>query len=126
MNAPLLLMTLFLVKHFLADFPLQQHGSMKGSRVFTEWVPDLLLHCQVHVALTALIVLVMDLPDRLGAFVIGADFVLHFIIDRIKAHPDLGGRWKPNQKAFWVALGLDQLAHGLCYVAYVHVLTGGR
>jgi hypothetical protein len=123
MSPQLTLMTLFLVKHFLADFPLQPHGSMKGSRVLTEWVPDLILHCQVHTLLTCLIVLCLDVPDKVAAGVVTADFVLHLIIDRIKAHPDLGGRWKPNQKAFWVALGLDQLAHGLCYVAYVHVLT---
>jgi len=51
-----------------------------------------------------------------------ADFVLHFIVDRLKASPDLGGRWKPDQPYFWWALGLDQMAHHLINYAFIAIL----
>lgn len=132
MNNALLLMTLFLIKHFICDFVLQQHGSRKGSRVFSEWFWDLYRHAYHHMVGTgAVLILAFYTMDawRNQVFLPGGlvllDFILHGIIDRIKAHPDLGGRWTQGEKNFWVALGADQLAHGLCYVLYTYILLRG-
>jgi hypothetical protein len=47
------------------------------------------------------------------------DMMSHFVIDRIKADPKLGGRWKNTQPEFLWALGADQLAHGLIGIIIV-------
>ena len=103
-----------LIKHFLADCVLQtQYMLGKGKR--EGWVLPLLAHCEVHAALTLAVLVAFGVDF---AFAIAmAEGAAHFAIDRIKAHPDLGGRWTPAQPQFWWALGADQLAHNLCYLA---------
>jgi hypothetical protein len=48
--------------------------------------------------------------------------MIHFIVDRIKSSPKLGGRFKPNETYFWWALGADQLAHGLTYILLIYLV----
>lgn len=106
-------MTLFLIKHFLADFVLQTPW-MLGKAKRAGWALPLAAHCAVHAVFTLAILLVLS-PALWWLSL--AEGLAHFAIDRVKAHPDLGGRWNPSQREFWWALGADQLAHGLCYVA---------
>lgn len=122
------LLIAFQVKHFLADYPLQTRWMLgKFKREPNEWVPPLTAHAFAHASLTAVIVGVAS--ALLGKSVwlawtlaIG-DFVVHFIVDRIKASPDLLGRWKPDQPAFWWALGGDQMAHHLTHYAIIWALV---
>ncbi len=88
------------------------------------WILPLLAHASVHGAFTALIVGLWT-GNILLAIGIGAlETVAHFAIDRIKASPKLLGRYKDvSQPVFWWCLGLDQLAHGLCYVAIASIAT---
>jgi hypothetical protein len=102
-----------LVKHFIADFPLQT-PYMLGKSKRNGWAVPLLAHSAVHGAFTLAILLVAA-PSLWSLALV--EVVAHFGIDRLKAHPDLGGRWNPSQPQFWWALGADQLAHNLCYVA---------
>ena len=49
------------------------------------------------------------------------DFILHYHIDWIKmnfSNQDI------NTQQFWNHLGLDQMAHQLCYIGYVYLLFG--
>jgi hypothetical protein len=104
------------IKHFLADFPLQtQYMLGKGKR--EGWVDPLLAHCNVHASLTWLVLVAFGVGYFPALGIAGAEGIAHFGIDRLKAHPDLGGRWNPSQPQFWWALGADQLAHNLCYLA---------
>lgn len=105
-------MTLFLIKHFLADFPLQT-AYMLGKGKPTGWVLPLAAHCAVHALLTLPVLWFLGLPLWLAA----AEFVAHFIIDRVKART----KWTPAQPQFWWALGADQLAHQLCYLAMLEI-----
>jgi hypothetical protein len=135
----LLLVCLFVVKHFICDFPLQNICDnwiikTKGSREFDEWVPSLLVHSMLHALVTAIILSIVfssQLDSRMLfenvlwpklALVCLLEFVAHFIIDRAKAHPDIGGRFKPDQIYFWWALGLDQMLHYLTYAVMIHIL----
>ena len=108
-----------LVKHFIADFPLQTPWMLgKGKR--EGWAGPLLAHSAVHGAFTLAILLVAAPALWWTALV---EVVAHFAIDRLKAHPDLGGRWAPAQPQFWWALGADQLAHNLFYLAIAWMVT---
>lgn len=110
------LMTLLLLKHFVADFPLQTPYMLGKFKPGLAFVLPLLAHCAVHVVCT-LAILAAFVPMPVAAGLALAEGAAHFVIDRLKAHPKLGGRWNPAQPFFWWALGADQLAHGLCYVA---------
>jgi hypothetical protein len=107
------LLVIYQLKHFLADFPLQGQymlGKFKGG---TEWVLPLGAHALVHLLFTAAIVLACGRPELL--WLASLDFGVHFCVDRLKASPRLGGRWKPTQPYFWWALGADQMAHHLTH-----------
>ena len=108
------IMLALVVKHFLADCPLQT-TYMLGKSKRVGWALPLLAHSGVH-ALFTLVVLLAFGVHWLAIPAALAEMVAHFMIDRVKAHPDLGGRWNPSQPQFWWALGADQLAHNLCYL----------
>ena len=113
-----LLLVIFQVKHFICDYPLQTPymlGKMKASN----WLLPLLAHASVHAAGTFLIAVFFGFWVAIGLALL--DLVLHFIVDRIKASPTLGGRYKPEQPQFWWMLGADQMAHHI--INYMFILT---
>jgi len=114
------LLVLFEVKHFAADFPLQ-NAYMLRKKDRVDWELPLAAHCAVHALLTFFLLLQFGVWAALTLSL--AEGMLHFVIDRLKAHPDLGGQWGIGQSEFWVALGADQLAHHLTYIAIVALLA---
>ena len=119
MEIVFLLLVLFQIKHFICDYPLQT-SYMLGKMGKTNWVKPLAAHAGVHAIGTFIVVLVVTFSPIAIVFAL-VDFVLHFIVDRIKASPDLGGRWKLDQPYFWWALGADQMAHHL--INYLFIAT---
>jgi Protein of unknown function (DUF3307) len=97
------------IKHFICDFPLQNNYMLGKFKPFPFYILPLFQHSAVHAFGTAWLCALFNWPLWFIAF----DLVTHFIIDRIKASPSLGGRWKPSDKYFWWALGADQMAHQL-------------
>lgn len=92
MTTIFILLTVYQLKHFLADFPLQGKfmlGKFKGG---TDWILPLLAHVGVHGVFTFLIVLCVK-PEYATSMMI-LDMTIHFIMDRIKASPNLLGRFK--------------------------------
>ena len=105
----------FQLKHFLCDYIFQTEW-MLGKFKTQGWGLPLAAHCGVHFLGTLLISFSflyffnnfierpLDLAFvgfasfKLGLF----DFVIHFIMDRIKASPNLMGRWKPLTAEQWV------------------------
>ncbi|MFY0656337.1 MAG: DUF3307 domain-containing protein [Neptunomonas phycophila] len=117
-----LLLVIYQFKHFICDY-LLQNEYMLGKFKQTGWIQPLTAHCMVHVAATLLIASFftdsVGLIIALGAF----DFVTHFAMDRVKASPNMLGRFKPEQKEFWWALGLDQMWHHLTHYAIIYILV---
>lgn len=140
-----LLQVAFDFKHFIADFPLQTTW-MLGKFQKKGWIVPLSAHCGVHFLGTVLILLGMRIAVGLPMLAIVtlacADFVIHFTMDRIKASPDMLGRYQTLTKSegmeikarketntltpedkkklfsnwmFWQSLGLDQLVHHLTH-----------
>ena len=108
----------FLVKHFLADFPLQFPFMVIGKGKEKDWILPLFAHASIHGILTFLILIVVTKNVLFSLSVSLLEIIVHLSIDRVKASPYLLGRFKDTSKpVFWWCLGLDQLAHGLCYVA---------
>lgn len=114
-----ILLVLFQLKHFIADYPLQS-VYMLGKMKNTDWVKPLMAHSFVHAIGTLLIVSLWDL--QLGLILALVDFTLHFIVDRLKADPKLGGQFTPDQSYFWWALGLDQMTHHLINYSFIAII----
>ena len=114
-----ILLVLFQLKHFICDFTLQNEY-MLGKLSRTNWIKPLAAHAAVHAGATGIIALVF--APSLVLFLVLADFILHFVVDRLKASPDLGGRWKPDQPYFWWALGADQMAHHIINYVFIYII----
>lgn len=116
-----LLLLLFQVKHFAADFPLQTSYMLNKGKI-NNWVFPLLSHVLVHSVFT-LLILLMFVSPLLSLSLAMLDLVLHFIIDRIKASPFILPVTNPSQPLFWTFLGLDQMFHHLTYILIIFITT---
>lgn len=89
----LFLCVIFQLKHFLADYPLQ--GSyMLGKFKKEGWILPLSAHCGVHVAFTLVLAWSATRSFNVALLCAFLDGSLHFVMDRIKASPDLLGKYK--------------------------------
>lgn len=93
-----LLWFLFEVKHFLADYPLQREYMLGKFKPGWEFVLPLAAHCCVHAAFTLAILLYFAPHYWYLTFV---EFLIHFIMDRIKASPKMLGRFDSISKHEW-------------------------
>lgn len=96
-----ILFVIYQIKHFLADFPLQNSYMLGKFKAGLDFIKPLAAHCGVHAGFTLLITAgYMFYKDSLSpqnwyipfAFAV-MDFVIHFIMDRIKAAPKWWGRY---------------------------------
>lgn len=119
------LIIFFQVKHFIADFVLQNVWMLQKSRPGWDFVPPLAIHCIVHAGITFVTALVVK-PGEWGiaAGLCILDFAIHFTMDRIKAGPRYLGRYNDVRgKAFWVSFGFDQMVHHLTHLYIAWFLT---
>ena len=151
----------FKLKHFVADY-LLQGKYMLGKFKETGWVLPLAAHCSVHALFTFGLLFsffVSNLPYVPASLVAIAlwkypliDFVIHFIMDRIKASPNMLGRYSALSKTemmeltcipkltddarnardrilkentyFWWSLGFDQMVHGMTDLFIIWLILG--
>ncbi len=119
-HAALAAITYLLVKHAVADFMLQtepiyrqkgRYGAAGG-----------LLHALIHILLTApLFVLFPGGGPALATGLLAAEFLVHYHIDWAKEQIVRSHGWSSQDRNFWWALGIDQLLHGLTYVAILWI-----
>jgi hypothetical protein len=101
------------LKHFLIDFPLQSpyftlnKGDIKH--------PALYLHALMHGVVTGFL-----LNPICGLL----DFIVHGIIDFLKADYTISNKLTPQDKKFWNAFGIDQMCHQLIYLFLVWIHYG--
>ena len=143
------LLIVFEFKHFIADFLLQVPSKYMLGKFKPEWdfVLPLAAHCAVHAAITLLICLYCD-PKYWWLAVV--DFVIHFIVDRLKAGPKYFGRFKSmsanemipllkkhaagllddsdkkmirGNAIYYITLGLDQMLHNLTHYGIIYMLV---
>lgn len=114
------LLVLFQLKHYLADFPLQtEYMLQKFNR--DGWVIPLLTHSLIHGSFTLIIAAAFASPlvaISLAVFDVG----IHFTMDRIKASPNIFGKYQPDEKSYWLVLGLDQMVHHLTHYTIIFVI----
>lgn len=97
-----MLLVVYQLKHFVADFPLQREFMLGKFKDGYDWILPLLAHVAVHGAFTLLIVVgflwSQYRPLDYGGLIWRLpliDMSVHFTMDRIKAWSKLLGRYKP-------------------------------
>jgi hypothetical protein len=124
-NLSLLLLILFQLKHFAADYPLQTVYMLGKGKKGLEWILPLGAHCSVHMMLSLMIIVCVK-PEV--AWLAVAEFFAHFVIDRMKATYRLPqGQWSNEEKGkylskYYFAFGVDQMSHHLCYILMVYAM----
>ena len=117
-QAATLLIFLF-VGHFLGDFTPLATARMLEAKLTGSPIGPIALHALVHAVLVGLAVAAIARPvPMLILAAVSVEFWTHLGLDWVKGkmsvrRPGLGD---PNQRVFWTALGIDQLAHALVLV----------
>lgn len=101
----------FVVKHFLADFPLQPPYQWMNKGKYGH--PGGLLHAAIHGAGTWIIQMLF-IGNPFAPFFL-VDAVIHYHVDWLK----MQFKWTPDNRYFWWALGVDQMLHYLTYVLLI-------
>lgn len=117
----LLALAVLMTKHTAADFLLQTPYQYLNKGIYGH--PGGLLHAGIHIVLTIPVFLVLTPAfATLVPAVLAGEFVVHYHVDWIKEQAVKRGGWDQETAQFWWALGLDQLAHMLTYLAMVAIL----
>ena len=116
----ILILFLFLLKHFVADFVLQPGWMAKGKAAVRGWRIPLSLHAAIHGLLTYILILSLAPSHWWLAF---ADFLVHFAIDRVKALASLRWNATPQQSVYWWLFGADQMLHQLTHLVFALILA---
>ncbi len=109
------------IKHFVCDFPLQTRYQLVNKGTYGH--PGGILHSAIHAIATTLAFLVLTPTLIVGAVIVVGEFLLHYHIDWTKMQIMKATDWSSQQWQFWWAMGFDQLAHHLTYLAIIAVLV---
>lgn len=113
----LVALLLFQVKHLLADFVLQTAKMVEEKGHYG--CAGGLYHAGIHILASAPLVLWLAPHVATVAVVLVAEFVIHYHIDWCKEQIGRRLALSPGDKAFWFAIGVDQLLHQLTYIGMV-------
>jgi Protein of unknown function (DUF3307) len=114
-----ILLALFGIKHFIADFLMQFDYMLREKGIYG--AIGGVHHALVHASWTFLIlVFFCSSADEIIALSF-ADFVLHYHIDYFKQKLNKG--LTTADRMFWVWLGADQALHYLTYVGIISYVT---
>jgi len=117
----LLAMAWLLTKHAAADFLLQNEYQWRNKGFYGH--PGGLLHAGIHLVLTLPVFLLLIPPSlAFAAAVVAGEYVVHYHIDWLRERTNRLNNWTAADSAYWHVMGLDQLGHGLTYIAIVWVL----
>lgn len=114
-----LLLALFGIKHFIADFAMQYDYMVRDKGIYG--AAGGVHHAATHASWTFLILVpFVTSADQLLILPL-ADGVIHYHIDYFKQQLNRG--LTTADRLFWVYLGLDQALHYLTYIAIIAYLT---
>ena len=147
-----LLLIVYQLKHFIADYLLQGEYMLGKFKPDWSFIKPLLAHVGVHAIFTFTIAtLLVAWPIALGLALL--DAIVHFTMDRVKAGHKYLGKYKPvtskeyidakniidshtastvtinkeknrlrSNVLFWWSLGLDQMVHHLTHYSIIYLI----
>jgi hypothetical protein len=114
-EAILLVFVVLQIKHFLADFVLQTSRMIHEKGIYG--ARHGIYHSLWHAAGTLLAF--VWLHPIIGLLTAFFDFLLHYHIDWVKIKINVHANLSPQDHAFWMWFGADQLAHQLTYIVLI-------
>ncbi len=118
----LLALTYLMFKHMIADFILQKPYQFLNKGTYGHLGG--ILHAGIHAIMSLPVFFFLPPATMFWAMaIIFGEFIAHYHIDWIKEQSVKKFAWAPDQQNFWTALGIDQFAHALTYIAIVWSLT---
>ena len=115
----LMLATALVVKHFAADFLLQNARIIREKGQFGK--PGGILHVLWHGGLTLPALLLCGVVPLVAAVITTVEMVVHYAIDYGKDAVSRKLRDTPADRRYWATFGFDQMLHHLCYIAMIAV-----
>jgi len=100
------LLVLFQLKHWVADYPLQNEYMLQKF-LDVGWKRPLAAHAACHAAFTAAITVGMGAPPFAVVLLSIFDFSTHFLVDRFKASSKMLGRYKALASSEFVPLKVE-------------------
>lgn len=91
-----ILLVIYQLKHFLADYPLQGKFMLGKFKPYPDFILPLFCHAGVHGLFTYGIALFFK--PHLAIWLGALDLVIHGVVDWIKANPSIGGRFNALSK----------------------------
>lgn len=118
-EAFIFLLVLLQVKHWYIDFVNQTMDEVQGKSIYGNWFG--IQHSLKHgLGTFACVWVVTGWHNIEFALLMGfIDFILHYHIDWTKMNY---GNRDIQSPQFWNHLGLDQMAHQLCYITYAGLM----
>lgn len=117
MEPIIILFTLLVVKHFIADFIFQTDTMVREKGTYG--AKGGLHHAYVHGLLTAFVMLPL-FGSIFTVLKIGlVDAIVHYHIDWAKMNINRHYGYTPADPPFWFWLGVDQLMHYLTYIGII-------
>lgn len=111
----LLLLCLLQIKHMFADYFLQTAKMLEGRGKYLHW--GRAQHAGVHWIASVIVFVIMGAPLPFILVLTALEWIVHFHIDFCKARYSQEKELNPTQALFWRAVGADQAAHQLTYIA---------
>jgi len=109
------------LKHFVADYVLQPAWMISGKGDLRR--PGGYVHAGIHALATMPILWCLALDTMMISALAAGEFLVHFLIDHLKATHSRRHPHSMHTRSFWVLHGADQLAHHLTYSALLLVST---
>ena len=118
METVIVLLALFGIKHFLADFVWQYPFMLEDKGHYG--ASGGLVHAWVHGILTFFVIIGFVTPEDAVTLAL-IDSAVHYHIDWAKTNLSQG--LTTANRAFWIWFGLDQALHYLTYVAIIGIIV---
>lgn len=120
-QALLILLCAFQLKHFLGDFVFQNEFILRNRRFWGH--PGGLLHVLIHGVLTLPILLAAGVATPLLLAIVIGEAVFHYHVDWLKDLWVNHKGWSPSDRQFWWLTGADQAVHQISYLFIAALLA---
>lgn len=114
----LLLVFLFVIKHFIVDFVIQTQEEIEHKGTYLDYRG--VTHSIKHGLGTLFVLWAVGAGFELSWLYGALDFIIHYHIDWAKMN--MSRNLTPRDHAFWVWLGFDQALHYLTYIMFVAIM----
>ena len=119
MNEILLLLTLLMFKHTVADFYIQRSFMFADKHIYG--APGGLTHAGMHGIGTAIVLFSFFSPAAV-LLVACLDSIVHYHVDYAKSKIQLAKNYTINDTKYWILFGTDQFLHFVTYVVILVML----